>query len=43
MIVVVTVIVVLFGIEIISLKNMQNDDCEEFQMEEIPLQDDWRY
>ena len=40
MLVVVLVIVVLFGIEIISLKNMQNDNTgEELQLEESPIQD----
>ena len=42
MLVVLTVIVVLFGIEIISLNNMRKDDKrEELQLEEIPLKDDW--
>lgn len=43
MLVVVVVIVVLFCIEIIRVKNISNDNGkEELQMEEIPLQDDWK-
>ena len=43
MLVVIIVMVVLFGIEIISLRNIRNDDIgEELQLEEIPIQDEWK-
>lgn len=43
MLVVAIVIVILFGIEIIGLRNMNNEDRREaaLQLEEISVQDDW--
>ena len=43
MLVVIIVMVVLFGVEIISLRNIRNDDIgEDLQLEEIPIQDEWK-
>ena len=43
MLVVIIVMVVLFGVEIISLRNIRNDDIgEDLQLKEIPIQDEWK-